>query len=435
MSAHLARGQRLVELKRYAEAAREFITASAIPGNEVHALALGSGSLALSGDLKGARELLRQARQLDPDDDAVIMTDSSIQMLGGRPDSARLCMRRLLAKHPLDVDLLAAASCLENACDNRAGALAHAERGLALDPNHEDCLEALLGALSPQSPELPEAIRRLLACSPENALAHLALATVAHAGDRLADADAHLGAALRLDPNLSAAHALRARIAATRHPLYQFLAEGRLGRHSVALGWRIAGLFLPMLVWFLCFAIFFADKASAAAGPPLLARWLSVASMPQTLLVTWVVTVLFWHSAHVLAYTVTRHPLRLFLRYSMIDTILPACFGLVAVLSIAAYIATNDVPFFGLACLAPLTWGSLAMALQRTQPSARTSALLATVMLAAGIIATFLGRFSDFPAGTVLWTLVLINIALWCLLTPKPLPAATTPTPPPLPSS
>jgi Tfp pilus assembly protein PilF len=434
MNRHLERGLRLVELKRYTEAAQEFMQSTTVAGNEARGLAFGAGSLAMAGDLKGADELIRQARQLDADDDAVIIMDSSVKLLQDRPREARACMHRLLAKHPLDADLLSLAAILEVACHDLTAGRAYADHGLSLDPCHESCLEAVIYTLSPQSPELPEFTRRLLACSPENATGHLSLATIAHAEDRLDDADRHLAESLRRDPGMNAAHALRGRLAATRHPIYRVLTEGRIGRRRIALGWRIAGLFLPMIIWLCCYAVFFADEKTAHAETSALLRWVSVASMPQTLAVFWVVCILFWHVWHVFAYIIWRHPLRLFLRHEIPDLILPCLLGLVAILAIGFYIATNDATFFGVACLAPLIHGSLTLALTRAAPSARTSAFVAAGMMMSGVIAALIGQLMAFPSSTILWTLVLINMALWCLLTPSPAKDPSSSTPPPLPT-
>lgn len=428
MSRQLARGLRLVELKRYAEAADEFVQASATPDYEVHGLALGAGSLAASGDLKGAEELIERARRLDPEDDAVLVMDSSVQLLKGKPAQARSCMMQLLAKHPTDVDLLALASTLELANSDRQSARAHAERGLALDPAHEGCLEAVIATLGPQSPELPEFTRRLLACAPENTAGHISLAGMAHAEDRLDEAGHHLAEALRRDPSSFSAHALRGRLAASRHPLYRFLTEGRLGRRRIALGWRIAALFLPMILWLVCFAIFFAEAGEA----PAVLRRAAMALMPQTLAVLWVILILFWHSWYAFACAVRHARLRLIVSYGMPDFVLPCALGMVGLLAVLAYIFTNDASFFGVACLAPLVNGSLALALGRSSPSARTSGIIATSMMAIGIGATLLDQWIAFSSGAILWSLALLNIALWCVLVPKPDTGKTTP--PPLPA-
>jgi Tfp pilus assembly protein PilF len=434
MNRHLARGHRLAELQRHAEAAREFIQSATHSDSPARALALAAGSLALTGDIKGAGEIIRQARQLDPDDDAVLIADSSVQLLDGKPAKARECMQRLLTKHPLDPNLLAVASLQERASNNREVARGYAERGLTLDPNHEGCLEGMIGSLSPQSPELASFTQRLLALSPENSAAHVSLAAIAHSEDRLDDANAHLAEALRRDPNLTAAHALRASIAATRHPIYQFLAEGRLGRRHISIGWRVAGLFLPMIMGFACLVIFFVDDSESLPEIPPVVSWLSLVSMPQTLLVLWVGGVFFWHTGYAFAYTITRQPLRLILRYEMNRTVLPCILALVTFLSLATYTLTRDTTFFGLACLALLIRGSHVVALQHPKPSTHASAIIATGMMAIGVIATLLGRLMDFPTAAILWSLILINIILLGVLTTPKFRADSASTPPPLPT-
>lgn len=431
MSDHLARGLRLLELQRYSEAAREFIKSAAHSDSPAHSLALAADSLLAAGDISGARELLQQARQLDPNEHAVLFTGSKLCMRDGLADEARALFAQILHDRPECPDLFSAAAQMELTLKNRPAARRYAEAGLAIDPAHKECLETMINVLG-TTPEAINYARRLLAASPENAEAHRVLATAAFNDTRHSEAATRAHDAVRLDPNSPDSLECLAAIHAHQHPVFQFLIEGRLGRRQVSALLIVACLFVPTLVWFLAtlaLSVYLGEEKLAGLAP--WTTWIDHSLRPQSLAAVWVIALLGWQGAHRLFCSLFSPAFRPLLRARRGHLLLIPGFSATAISALLAYIITDDWAFYGSVFIALSAYVTLGI-LVGARPFPVTTCTLAALTLAvSGLVAATLGHFFHFPSGLILWSLLLLNITAFFVLKPRSTPPTT---PPPIPS-
>ncbi|HSI08583.1 MAG: tetratricopeptide repeat protein [Rariglobus sp.] len=432
MSGHLARGLRLLELQRYSEAAREFVKSAAHSDSPAHSLALAADSLLAAGDVSGARELLQQARQLDPNEHAVLFTGSKLCMRDGLGDEARSLFAQILHDRPECPDLLSAAARMELTLNNRPAALRYAEAGLAINPTHEECLETMVHLLG-TTPEAIDYARRLLAASPENAEAHRALASFACDEDQLAEASAHAREAARLEPNSADSLERLAATSAHRHPVFQFLVEGRLGRHHLPATMRVLCFFIPTLLWFvvtLALSVYLGEKTLADLAP--WTTWIDRCFRPQSLAAAWLISLIGWQAAYTLFCAVFIRSFRLLLHDRRGYLLTASSFSATSIGSLLAYIVTGDWAFYGSSFLAIFSIVILGAVFGAHSFSRAKCMLAVSTVTLAGLVAAVLGHYHDFPSGVVIWSLVLVDITAFLVLKPRRAPTTIHP---PIPSS
>jgi tetratricopeptide (TPR) repeat protein len=242
MGAHFERARYLFEQSRFDQAEQELRNELALAPDDPVALALLGLCLAATG--RGdPLECIETALRLDPN--LAFAHYARADVLHDRDDlaGARSAVGEALRLDPTAPNYFALLSGVELKEGRWPAALAAAERGLAVDPDHVGCgnLRGLSLLKLNRPAEAADALRAVLARDPDNAVshAHLGWATL-HLGDAVG-ALRCFREALRLDADFDEARegvlaSLRARL-----PIYPLLLRGvlllkRLGRgHQLGL--------------------------------------------------------------------------------------------------------------------------------------------------------------------------------------------------------
>lgn len=197
------RGQQLMVLGRWADAAEAFRNVLAEDPGDAQAHARLALCLSRLGDHAGARREAAAAVAAAPDDGGIHHLRAMVLLADDRPHEAETAAREALRLDPDDADHHhALAACLLRQ-DLAQPALAQCDRGLACDPEHAgltDLRASLLTRLGRRE-EAEAAISEALRRNPEDAEQHANLGWARlHAG-RSDDAVRHCAEALRLDPD------------------------------------------------------------------------------------------------------------------------------------------------------------------------------------------------------------------------------------------
>lgn len=218
-------------------AARDAVAASG--GRSAPAHAVLGRVLLLGGRIDAAREVLRRALQLDPQDRIALLEDSLLARREGQPQRAEANLRRLVQQHPEQPVFLAALGQLLVDFGRVDEASALARRALAIEPRHAEA-QMVLADAAHAAGDFATALARWQALA--NALPGQPRARVgvARAADRLGDRDAALAAwqaVLAVDPrHPDALRALiRERLAANDRAGTLALADRLLAAHPRAL--------------------------------------------------------------------------------------------------------------------------------------------------------------------------------------------------------
>jgi tetratricopeptide (TPR) repeat protein len=241
MSAHVARGQLLLQQGRHAEAEREFLLALARDPEQagIHALlALCQVEQKKSNE---ARESARKAISLSPDDAFNHYVHALVLHRSDREKEALAAINEAIRLDPHDADHFALLASIHLARDSWTEALTAAEQGLALSPEHVGCanLRAMALVRLGRKAEAAQTVDFALERAPENAFSHANQGwNCLHQNDPR-KAQEHFREALRLEPDLEYARNGMLEALKARNPVYRAMLAYFLwmGRQSSRMQW------------------------------------------------------------------------------------------------------------------------------------------------------------------------------------------------------
>jgi tetratricopeptide (TPR) repeat protein len=235
MSDRLARARLLLAQSRPADAEREAGLAVAAEPEDTAALAVLALSLAEQRKMPAALEAARRAIGLAPDAAHLHYIHASVLHRADLDDQARQAVAEAIRLDPEDADNFSLLASIELAERDWPGALAAAERALALNPEHIGAanLRAMALVRLGRTAEAEQTMDFALQRAPENAFSHANQGWNRLHQNRPREAQVHFREALRLAPDLEYARqgmleALRARNPIYRAMLAYFLWMGRL---------------------------------------------------------------------------------------------------------------------------------------------------------------------------------------------------------------
>lgn len=253
MNPHESRARAAIELKRWDLAREELVQALAEEPNDPYLHGMLAQSHFCLKDFPATREVAEEVIRLAPDLGLGyywlawgLLVDP--QGVLDRQVRVRETVDTLLACDPDNADALyvAAASLLD---DDPLRAIERSQAGLAIDPEHDGCLQTLAIAQVEldRCAEAETTLRRILARDPESEVAHKKLATIYLRKERFAQAYEHSKSALAADPNDPEILNLHTEVVRHQVPLARFLL--RSARMMRKLPYLLPTLGFASFVW------------------------------------------------------------------------------------------------------------------------------------------------------------------------------------------
>ena len=238
MSAHLARARLLLQQKRFPLAEQELGRALQEDPDSPEALALLALCRSHTGTFAESYAILKQAIARAPDWAYVFYAESVILIKFSNFPGAIHAIQQALRLDPADPDYHAILSDLLSIQEKWADALAAAERGLALNASHVDCLTARTRALTglQKWEEARHTIAQALTTAPADASTHASQGWLALRQNRPTRAREHFLEALRLDPESAYA---QEGLKAAQWECRWFNRGFRLGRLKITWAWTV----------------------------------------------------------------------------------------------------------------------------------------------------------------------------------------------------
>lgn len=215
----------LMGQRRWAMAAGELRKRLASEPDDGHAHALLGICLLEQEDVPGAEREAKEAVRLEPEDALGYEVLGLALLHRGRLREARKATMAALQLSPHSANLHAQMANIELRAEDRKAALDWAQRGLALDPEHDQCsnLRALVLTQSGRADDAHEQITESLRRDPENALTHANRGWALLHQNRPKEALVHFREALRIDPGHEFAKAGLVEALKARNPIYRLL--------------------------------------------------------------------------------------------------------------------------------------------------------------------------------------------------------------------
>jgi len=190
-ASHIARGQGYLADGNLGKARVEFANALQIAPNNAEARYLTGQVAERLGDLRTAAAMYQGAIEIDPAYAAARVSLARLYAFSRTPEKALELIKPALEQHPEDPELLTVRAMTRQRLKDTVGALADAERAVALAPTNEDAVSTLatLRGLAGEPRRAIELLRATISQSPDSIALRRSLAEMylASGDDKLAE--------------------------------------------------------------------------------------------------------------------------------------------------------------------------------------------------------------------------------------------------------